>query len=46
MLKVLFNASMLNAKKLPANYQLFTGITGGKEGGSEVSLIEDNLIII
>ncbi len=33
MLKVLFNASMLNAKKLPVNSQLFTGIIGGKEGG-------------
>ncbi len=33
MLKVLFNASMLNAKNLPVNYQLFSGIIGGKEGG-------------
>ncbi len=34
MLKVLFNASMLNAKKLPVNSQLFTGIVEGKEGGN------------
>ncbi len=33
MLKVRFNASMLNAKNLPVNSQLFTGIIGGKEGG-------------
>ncbi len=33
MLKVLFNASMLNAKNLPVNHQLITGIVGGKEGG-------------
>ncbi len=33
MLKVLFNASMLNTKKLPVNSQLFTGIIEGKEGG-------------
>ncbi len=33
MLKVLFNASMLNAKNIPANPQLFTGIIGGKDGG-------------
>ncbi len=33
MLKVLFNASMLNAKNLPANRQSITGIIVGKEGG-------------
>ncbi len=33
MLKVRFNASILNAKNLPVNSQLFTGISGGKEGG-------------
>ena len=33
MLKVLFNASILNAKNLPANTQLFTGIIEGKVGG-------------
>jgi hypothetical protein len=33
MLKVLLNASMLNAKNIPVNSQLFTGIIVGKEGG-------------
>ncbi len=33
MLKVPLNASILNAKNLPVNSQLFTGIIEGKEGG-------------
>ena len=33
MLKVLFNASMLDANNQPVNSQLFAGIIGGKEGG-------------
>jgi hypothetical protein len=33
MLKDLFNASILNAKNIPVNYQLFAGIIGGRKGG-------------